>query len=281
MLGKLMKHEWKNTCKVGGILLLFVAVFTVLGCISMRMPALYSSMNGDSNVRFGIWDVMGLLTFMLYVIMLMGVSYGILIYLGVHFYRSMFTDEGYLTHTLPVNAHQVLLSKVLIGGAWMLLESLAIVVSVVALVYAFCCMYLVTTPVELTELVLKDLGELFAQLPADTRGNLLQIGIWFVLILLIGPLSSVVILFGSITLGQLFKKYRAMMAIVCYIAVSILLMILVSIVQIPISIGYVMNNNPMGLYKVTYAVSFLMSVGVGILMYFVSHIILTKKFDIE
>ena len=33
----------------------------------------------------------------------------------------MYTDEGYLLHTLPVTKHEILASKILVGGLWVLI----------------------------------------------------------------------------------------------------------------------------------------------------------------
>ena len=45
------------------------------------------------------------------------------------FYRNKFTDEGYLTFTLPVSCHQLLLSTVVNMLLWMLIAAAVLVVS--------------------------------------------------------------------------------------------------------------------------------------------------------
>lgn len=283
MLGKLIKHEWKNTYKVSGLILIFVAAFTLLGCISLRMPLIHSAMS-DTNYSsaFSILDAMGIMSLILYMLTLMGATYGIMIYLGVHFYKSMYTDEGYLTHTLPVSTHQLLISKILVSGIWMMIVMVAIFVSVVALGYAFLCMYLPATPAEIT----KELGELIVrvmeELPGEYGMGLAHVLITFTLLILVSPFSSIIMLFGAITIGQLFTKYRAMMAIVSYIGICVINMVISSLIQIPITMGYIMRmNDPAGYYMRTYDVSIFMAICMGALLYFLSHFILSKKFNME
>lgn len=282
MLGKLIKQEWKGTYKIGGILLICMAVFTFLGCISLRMPLIHSAMTDSrTGVSFSVLDGMGIMTLVLYMLMLMGVTYGIIIFLGVHFYRSMYTDEGYLTHTLPVTTHQLLISKILISGIWMMIVTLSIVVSVVALAYAFLCMYLPATPAEITQELMRLFMQAWEEAQRVMGMDMVHFIITLALMVLVSPFSTMIMLFGSITLGQLFTKYRALMAIVCYIGVCIINMIVSSIVQMPLSMSYLINDDPMGYYMRTYDFSIVLSLLMSALLYFIAHMVLTKKFDIE
>ena len=65
---------------------------------------------------------------------LIAVSLGITIYLAVHFYKTMYTDEGYLTHTLPVGGRELLWSKLIPMAAWSLLTMLVVVLAAVVLI---------------------------------------------------------------------------------------------------------------------------------------------------
>ena len=119
MLGKLMKYEWKNTWKVGCLMLLGMFLITVIGCVVLRMPGVTAIFDGNASVAMSWLGISSFVaTLILYVIMLMAATWGIMIFLGIRFYRSMYSDEGYLSHTLPVTANQLFLSKVLeIGRA--------------------------------------------------------------------------------------------------------------------------------------------------------------------
>ena len=108
MLGKLMKYEWKNTWKAGVLMLLGMFVVTVIGCVVLRMPGGLVAEIADGNNMNATqsWFVLSsfVATLILYVIMLLASTWGMLIFLGIRFYRSMYTDEGYLSHTLPGNS---------------------------------------------------------------------------------------------------------------------------------------------------------------------------------
>lgn len=138
MLGKLMKYEWKNIWRAGTLMLLGMFVVTVIGCVVLRMPGglVTEIVDGNDINAAQSWFVGSsfVATLILYVIMLLASTWGMLIFLGIRFYRSMYTDEGYLSHTLPVTANQLFLSKVLVSGVWYLFLTIGIGISVMALV---------------------------------------------------------------------------------------------------------------------------------------------------
>ena len=123
MLGKLLKHEWKTVWKVPVLLIAILMVISVMAGLTFALP---------------IWDsewiglpLSGVMMIIVYYIALIAVGIGITIYFAVRYYRNMFTDEGYLTHTLPVTTHQLLLNKVITMSAWNLIGVVAVGVSLV------------------------------------------------------------------------------------------------------------------------------------------------------
>lgn len=121
MLGKLIKYEWKSIYKLCSILLGAMILTSLLGCIILRTPLVVELFRSSSSIAYTEMQQTALVLMIMagavmYVLILMAVTYGILIYMGVHFYKSMYTDEGYLTHTLPVTGQQLLNSKIPVSG---------------------------------------------------------------------------------------------------------------------------------------------------------------------
>ncbi len=210
MLGKLMKYEWKNIWKAGTLMLLGMLVVTVIGCVVLRMPGgVVTGLldNNDINATQS-WFVLSsfVATLILYVIMLLASTWGMLIFLGIRFYRSMYTDEGYLSHTLPVTANQLFLSKILVSGVWYLFISIGIGISVVALVVS-----LMTGLLNIGELssvltqyngnIWEFLADAFYELgrtyEEEMGINLLHYGITLLLTYVAGPFITMVTLFGA------------------------------------------------------------------------------------
>ena len=297
MLGKLMKYEWKNIWKAGTLMLLGMLVVTVIGCVVLRMPGgVVTGLldNNDINATQS-WFVLSsfVATLILYVIMLLASTWGMLIFLGIRFYRSMYTDEGYLSHTLPVTANQLFLSKILVSGVWYLFISIGIGISVVALVVS-----LMTGLLNIGELssvltqyngnIWEFLADAFYELgrtyEEEMGINLLHYGITLLLTYVAGPFITMVTLFGALTIGQLSSKHKGFMGILVYAGVTILSSIIGSTVQSAFMFGANVANSASGITVSTnsaYDINVITSLLLAAIMYGVSYYIMNRKLNLD
>ena len=104
MFAKLLKMEFRSTWNVLGILCLSLVGAGLLGGLGIRY------LEGASAPKQWL-EVLCMLAVIAAVLFFAVCGAGALIVQIVRFYRSRFTDEGYLTFTLPVTTHQVLLSS--------------------------------------------------------------------------------------------------------------------------------------------------------------------------
>lgn len=287
MLRKLMKHEWKGTSKVGCLLLIVILGVTFFGWLAFQTPMWQALADDSSYSRVTPLDILSIVTLMLYVFMLVGVTYGMLIYLGVHFYRTMYTDEGYLTHTLPVTKHKLLVSKILISGIWYLIIAIAVVASVFGLMAA---LFGAVMPDDVWSQMWKEIAENWDEIVRVLKTELgIDLVWWLVFIILstiISPFCTIIILFGAISIGQLFTKHRVLMAIVSYIGITILSMIIGSVVQSVTSVNAfndMMNElTAVNRYmNVTSVSGIIQSVVIAAVLYIVSYLIINKKLNME
>lgn len=216
MLGKLIKYEWKGTYKMGGLMLGVVALITLMGWLGFQ-SLLWGG--GSGRAEFAWINVLGIMTLVIYVIMLAAVNYGIGIYVAVHFYKTMYTDEGYLTHTLPVTKHQLLLSKVFVGGMWIFFVLISVYLSVIVLGISMVSAFL-PEGYALSS-VWRDIEDLLYEFSMSDRADLLGWLLTMLVTSLIQPFTTVSILFGAISIGQLSAKNRVLMAIASYIGITV------------------------------------------------------------
>ena len=297
MLGKLMKYEWKNIWKAGTLMLLGMLVVTVIGCVVLRMPGgVVTGLldNNDINATQS-WFVLSsfVATLILYVIMLLASTWGMLIFLGIRFYRSMYTDEGYLSHTLPVTANQLFLSKVLVSGVWYLFITIGIGISVVALIVS-----LMTGLLNIGELssvltqyngnIWEFMADAFYELgrtyEEEMGINLLHYGITLLLTYVAGPFITMVTLFGALTIGQLSSKHKGFMGIMVYAGVTILSSIIGSTVQSAFMFGANVANSASGITVSTnsaYDINVITSLLIAAIMYGVSYYIMNRKLNLD
>ncbi len=297
MLGKLMKYEWKNIWKAGTLMLLGMLVVTVIGCVVLRMPGgVVTGLldNNDINATQS-WFVLSsfVATLILYVIMLLASTWGMLIFLGIRFYRSMYTDEGYLSHPLPVTANQLFLSKVLVSGVWYLFITIGIGISVVALIVS-----LMTGLLNIGELssvltqyngnIWEFLADAFYELgrtyEEEMGINLLHYGITLLLTYVAGPFITMVTLFGALTIGQLSSKHKGLMGILAYAGLTILSSIIGSTVQSAFMFGANVANSASGITVSTnsaYDINVITSLLIAAIMYGVSYYIMNRKLNLD
>ena len=108
MFTKLLKHEWRATRGMLGTLCLVCLGASLLGGGTMRYLMIASAQGDQQNVIV-VLNVLAMVAAMI-AVAVVGVA-ALFLYIG-RFYKSRFTDEGYLAFTLPVKRSHLLGSKV-------------------------------------------------------------------------------------------------------------------------------------------------------------------------
>lgn len=126
MLGKYMKHEFQETGKLMIPLNLVILVYTLIGAI-MLGSRLFSSPP---------MVILGVISLVLYMLSLFAIFIVAYVYFTVRFYKTMYTSQGYLTHTLPLSTMGIVNTKMLVSACWMILTVAVTTLSVIVLVAA-------------------------------------------------------------------------------------------------------------------------------------------------
>lgn len=277
MLGKLLKHEWKGIWKVPTLLLGILMLIGLIAGLTFSMPI------WDSDwVGLPMSGVMLIVTFFF---ALSGVNIGITIYLGVRYYKSMFTDEGYLTHTLPVSARELLLNKVITMSAWNLITIAGVLVSLVVFGgVAFLALKPLNSEFARDVIrALADLPELFADPSlAGFQGFCASL----LLMMLTSAFSGTMILIGAITLGQMVRKHRILGAIGAYFAINAVVQMVNTMVMMPMTFGSMNNiwwdmDSPFPIFTGFYTVMSLVFVAVSVGLYFLCEYLIKRQLELE
>lgn len=225
MLGTLIKHEWKYIWKKMVLFLVVIVFATLIGAISL--PAL-SQIDDGNDIGALILTLCGVLS---YYGMIIVVSFGFLIILAVRFYKNIYGDEAYITHTLPATARQIYVSKVVVSSAAMLIISLGLLVSISMFMNS------------IFEQVSQNSGALSI---FDVYEELGLSSTEFALILagmiIVSSVANVTMIYCSIVLGQKWKKHKIVGAIVWYVVINFALSILGVICSAPAMIVSVAND---------------------------------------
>ncbi|MCI8265986.1 MAG: hypothetical protein HFH78_05955 [Lachnospiraceae bacterium] len=285
MLGKLIKYEWKGLRFPLMIMMIVLAGTMILTC------GVILTINPKLDETLAWYSVMALmLSIFLYYFGIIGCTLGTTLIVVVRFYKTCYTDQGYLTHTLPVTPHQLLNSKILTAIFTQLLMIFAIILSIFIIlqvgihhVFSFIPDYSYAELRHEFSIVFADILDSFE----DEFG--LRLGLYIAYLLfycIVGVISNVITLFGCVSLGQLYAKHRIVGAIAAYFLLQFVMMIIGYITAIPmytrmLAGTYYDNATVFGIMSPTMNMSLLTTVLLAVVMYFVNLHMMTKKLNLE
>ena len=143
-----------------------------------------------------------------------------MILMMVRFAKSVHSDEGYLTHTLPVNVSSILLSHLL--------------VSFVAVLLAFAAVYggirIATLGVDSVKGIGMSISAAFKQAGIDTKNMLLKIGALGAM----GILVTILMISAAISIGHSFATGKTGKSILFFFVLYFAQQIITSIVMVAI-----------------------------------------------
>ena len=251
MLGKLLKHEWKAVWKIPVLLIGILLAAAMMAGFTFHLPI------WDSEwVGLPLSGVMMIITFYVAII---GVSLGITIYFAVRYYKNMFTDEGYLTNTLPVSSHQLLLSKVITMFSWNIISILAVAASFWELF---------------------DMGIWDSPYMQEFGGFCVSM----IVMVFASAFSGTMTIVASVTIGQMVRRHRILGAFGAYFAIGTVMQIISTVILFPYMISTFDNvyvETPFPLMTVMYLIISAVSVIIGVGLYFLSEYLIRKQLELE
>ena len=214
MFAKLLKNEWRASRKTIGLL---CAVILISGLLigSASLGLFYMAENTQTNALFV------LLTILLVVcVVAVALSCAASVFYALwRFYRSRFTEEGYLTYTLPVSHHQLMLSGILVSVWDIFLTTLA------AFGAVFLALAVASLALPWQELGKADWAMFWSALGQALYELVPHLGeiLGVLLMLLLMCLSQLMLLMLAVTIGAMAaKKHPILMAVMVYYGVGVL-----------------------------------------------------------
>ena len=197
MFWNLVRYEFKNVNK--WYLALYGAVLALSALIGVQASSLKSIDTPDQQ--------MIMLVFLALVFggLIITLSISTLILIIRRFKGSVYDRQGYLTLTLPVSEHQIILSKLLGAFIWSLASSLVFILSI----------YIILVLTGANFLDIFSLEYLF---------KFYMDSFWLsVISFILSTVSSILCIYLAISIGQLFNEYRTALAVLAYIVIQTIL----------------------------------------------------------
>lgn len=281
MLGKLVKHEMAATGRLLFPLQGILLIISVVGWLLLNLRIF------DEHVEVGV------IMLIFYIMFIYAIAVATNIYLAVRFYKNLFTDEGYLSFTLPVKPYMHLWSKGISMAIWQVINMVMVVLSVCILL---CYQNILGEVIsELWNTDWSVLGEVGLSLPG--------IICFSVAYLIISGLFSITAIFVSVCIGQLANTYKAAASIVTYVIIQICYQIISSILSSITMMGDLFGTtmdamyddmsmvveysdqyyaaSMVDMYANTFWVTMIFAGILSVIFYIVSHIIVCKRVNLQ
>ncbi len=256
MLIQLIKHEFKATYKFPILLNFFVLIASVIGgfLITLQMYNLYFPI-----ILYWIFTLF-------YIVIVWSAVLGTQAYLALHFYRSCFSNEGYLTFTLPTSPAKIFTSKLIVAILWTIFNTLV----------TLACL-------TLTLFIPMFQGVSWSEVPTALTylGFNQSVGISLILAYLIGIISNLILIYFSLCIGQTANKHRILTSVLCYGITFVVIQIIQSVCTYINSTYFTMSNSSMAVMSNLFSSSTIISTATALVLYVLSISILNKNLNLK
>ncbi len=278
MFAKLLKHEWRSTRGVIGMLCVIILVCGliiggianfVLRCevtsgdmLQVGETAIYVEETGAAP-QISPFVVMVCTLLFMTAFMAVAICCAASVFVVIwRFYKSRFGDEGYLTFTLPVNHHQLLLSSILNSVIGIVLVFLAAAAAVVL----SCILFMMGFPVDFWPEAAGAVGRAFGTLMEAMERNWMIF--WEILgTVLLSGLHEIVVLMLSVTIGAMIaKKYKLLAAVGAYYLIALAELM----IRMVVMTNTILSENVVALFTGFNWIALVTIVGGYWLMYFLT-----------
>ncbi|MBJ8325614.1 ABC transporter permease [Streptococcus pacificus] len=270
MFGKLLKYEIKSVGKW-----YFALYGAILFCATI-LGLYISRFNNDSRINGEFFlegrepstseAIIMLAIILIFVSLIIGIGISTFFIIVNRFNKNIFGREGYLTLTLPVSTHQIILSKLFASLMWSLLSSIVLLLSIFLLI-------LPSIP----------LDELFLYLPSITANIHVDIFLIVLSYIIVSSITSILMLYLAISIGQLFQDKRALMGFVAFFAIGILIAIIKQLIFGDTNLSddsYYIDSNFLSI-KLFFIREIFINLFISAVYYFGTHYIIKNKLNIQ
>ena len=235
MFAKLLKHEWRATRGIVALLCVIILISGVtIGGVMYYMLRTESQQSENVSLAEGGFAIVveeedAAMSDLAMVLCMVLLSCGIVaiavccaavvFFLVYRFYKRCFTDEGYLTFTLPVTNHQILLSSIVNCIIGTLLVILAAALAA-AIIFGMFLLAINSIQTILWADVWTAWSEVWQQLRDSFVKNIDQLAL-LGFSSIASALGSLICLMLSVTVGaMLARKYKILAAVGVYYGIS-------------------------------------------------------------
>lgn len=201
MLGKLIKNEFNATARN------FIPVYLVMLAVTLLLKVFLEITDFLSIPEGPVVAAINIFLMIAFVLAIVAVIFGTIVFIIKRFYDNMLKDEGYLSFTLPVTPGQHIASKALTSYVWIIVSMAVIALSVVILMLGEASFFKM-----LSEAI--NVGIKFL---SDNGYWGYAVGVFAAII--IGIYAVILEAYTCMSVGQIMNKHRVAGAVITYLVI--------------------------------------------------------------
>ena len=220
MFSKILKHDIKSIGRFWWIIAISTVGISILGSLALRFVLEISEANLDSTLIVTMATIFSTLFSMLSIFAIVASMLVTQILVYLRYYKHFFTDEGYLTFTLPVSRRQLLLSKTLNAFIWLCAHTVLMIVCF--LIFIAIAPTAADGPLVID--VVTSVPDIFGFIWDGVEAWTIVYTVELLLMLILSTLFSINLAHMCITIGAVVaKKMKLLAAIGIYYGVNIVI----------------------------------------------------------
>lgn len=199
MLRKLMKYEFKATGRI------MLPLYGALLGFSIINKIFIGTNMAEVNMDF-LGGIPAIITMIGYFVTMVAVFVGTLFITVQRFYKNLFGDEGYLMNTIPVKSSQNIVNKLVVSMVWTIISGFIAATSIFVMAYE---------PGVLKE-VIREFKNIYSEIGLNVFGI-----IEFIILGIVSLAHQIMMLYASLSIGQLFKSKKLLGGFAGFMILSI------------------------------------------------------------
>lgn len=274
MLKTLLKHEWKDTW---GLCTACNGIALILSVIGALMISLwhYSDDKTFTDTQTTMLGVAFSFYIIIYIVSVFAVVLVMKYYFFVRYYKNLFTDQGYLMHTLPVKSTDLINSKLIIAVLWQFITGIVVGICIVIIVFSFADIF--------GELSIMDFKEAFHDIEMEfdeiVKGvPLIASGI---ISGLVTPIFEILLMYMAVGIGQQSKKNRLFLSVMVLIGLYVGKRFISSCLSVPLQMLLINEDVSLTAVNVGAVLVVLAIIAMTVGLYFLNKYFLEKKLNLE
>ncbi len=205
MLRKLIKHEFRATGRLMWVIYLAMALLSVGANISLHLIDKSGFVRNIAILVIVMWGLALVVGTVMTVVLLVK-----------RFHQNLLTDEGYLSFTLPVTTHHLVLSKLLTAAIWLMATVLVLLLCVLIAVFEN----------DMLRYFLEGLRQTFQEMTLRLALNDTAVIVEILVLLFVSIACSLLQFYSAMAIGYGFSDHKGLLSVVFYFLQVIVINIL-------------------------------------------------------